>query len=324
VEFPPQQGPAPSPTQGDNQQSSQSNNQGQQINRASIGGSMVAYIDNAIVGSQVVVRFEDDIQNLTPDLEEFAFAKCHCTSPPGPGPRGLAPNVNTQLLHLYGEGAFNRRFSLFADVPLRWVQPQGAVLGGSYPNQRGLGDVVAGFKFALVASQRRYVTFEMQTFFPSGNASKGLGTNHYSVQPSILYYQKLSDRISLESELEDWHPFGGSPTDSTPASPRYASDVLTYGIGVSYKLFNAMHVQFAPLVEFVGWHLSGGFETVPNSQNNPVGIPAGEGGMNLLNLKGGGRLTIGVHSSVYLGYGRALTGLYWYLRVMKVEYRYAF
>jgi hypothetical protein len=292
--------------------------QGGTIDRSGKAGSMVGYIDNAIVESQIVVRAEDEIQNLTYDLAEFFIPQCKCGSPPGTGPPIDLTNLNAQILHLYGEYAVNRRFSVFTDVPVRWLQPvePKSILFG---NQAGLSDVMAGFKFALAASPQHYVTFEVQSFFPSGSPSKGLGTGHYSVQPSILYYQRVTNRLTLESEFGGDHPIGG--TD-------FAGDVLNYGIGPSYKLYASDRFEFAPLVEFIGWRILNGqvtngtpSECTNSLETNPTCSAAG---INILNLKGGARVTVGAHNSVYVGYGRALTGAYWYLRVMRVEYRYTF
>ena len=302
-----------------------------------IDGSNVGYIDNAIVDSEVVVRFENEIQNLTPDLAEFLFPHCNCAATsnlgPGTGPPGLAANVNTQLLHIYGQYAVNRHLSLFAEIPVRWIQPKDPILsppGQSFVSQHGLGDVMAGFKFAVIASPERYVTFELQTFFPSGDSSKGLGTNHYGLQPSLLYYQKLSNRLTIESELAELHPIGGTPG--------FAGDVLTYGLGPSYTLFRGKGLEFSPLVEFIGWRVLNGMVTnAPqprvgpvncgsdsNSSNDPKNPVPCSAVSNIINLKGGARVALGNHNSVYLGYGRALTGLYWYLRVFRIEYRYTF
>lgn len=323
------QGPAPTPAQKGKapQPQPQTSKPGGEITSPSIGGSMVGYIDNAIVGSEIVVRFENEIQNLTPDLAEFLYPKCNCAyTPEGPGPPVLVTNLNTEVLHMYGEYALNRRFSVFAEVPVRWIQPQSQVfLSGSRPfaNQSGLSDVMAGFKLAILASAQHYVTIEMQSFFPSGNGSLGLGTDHYSVQASILYYQRVTRRLSLESEFGELHPIGGSAGFSSSGSSNrggFAGDILDYGVGPSYKLFNGNRVQFTPLVEFIGWRLLGGFQTVSAFP----GVATPVAGSNILNLKGGARVTFGAHNSIYAGYGRSLTGLYWYLRVFRLEYRYSF
>src|ERR1700687_167318 len=100
--------------------------------RPSIGGSMVAYIDNAIIGSQIRMRFDAGFDNNSPDRAEFFYAKCGCyrvlngnafaaafdPNAPGPG-TGIPTAINFQQLRFNLEYALVRRFSVFADVPIR-------------------------------------------------------------------------------------------------------------------------------------------------------------------------------------------------------------
>jgi hypothetical protein len=90
----------------------------------------------------------------------------------------------------------NSSFSVFAEIPIRWLQPQGFITSpptdtfAPFPNESGIGDVMAGFKFAPLAASNHYLTFQFRTYFPSGDASRGLGTKHYSVEAGVLYYQR--------------------------------------------------------------------------------------------------------------------------------------
>ena len=105
-----------------------------EIKRPPIDASMVGYIDNAIVGSEVRIRFDAAFNDAFPDRAEFVYAKCGCyrgapgnandPNAPGPGP-GVPKNVNFQILSFMGEYAVNRRFSAFVEIPFRWIQPQG-------------------------------------------------------------------------------------------------------------------------------------------------------------------------------------------------------
>jgi hypothetical protein len=58
--------------------SSQSSAPSGEIKRPKIEGSMVGYIDNAIVGTEARLRFEVAIDDQYPDLGEFFYAKCGC------------------------------------------------------------------------------------------------------------------------------------------------------------------------------------------------------------------------------------------------------
>ena len=306
--------------------------------RPKIPGSMVGYIDNPIPESQIRIRFDDNFDDEFPDRSEFVYAKCRCytvlntlapnpisqaydPNAPGPG-TGVPTSVNYQQLFMNAEYSPYRRFSAFVEVPIRWLQPQGFIAFTPFPNESGLSDVTAGFKFAAVASESTYVTFQFKSYFPSGDSSKGLGTNHYSIEPSILLYQRLSDRFALEGQVGDWHPIGGSAGVPITNSEGFAGDVFFYGIGPSYKLYRGRHVGLTPVVELFGWHVISGFQTQPGG---PVlGAASEVGGVNIVNLKVGVRTNFGFHNSIYIGFGQALTHDDWYKHIVRVEYRYTF
>jgi Putative MetA-pathway of phenol degradation len=300
-------------------------------------GSMIGYIENAIVGSHVRIRTEAGFNGEFPDRAEFFYAKCGCyqglggtglpaydPNAPGPAP-GVLQKFNFQQVLLEGEFAFGRRFSLFTEIPIRWIQPKTFVAGtGSFENQAGLSDVRAGFKAALLASPSHYLTLQFKSYFPSGDASKGLGTNHYSIEPAILYYQELSDRWAVESEFGVWHPIGGSVGVATPANlhpEKFAGNVIFYGVGPSFKIVNTERVRFGPVLEVVGWNVRGGWETVVASLDR---IADSVGGTNIANIKIGVRLGLAASHSFYLGYGHALTDAVWYEDTVRFEYRYSF
>ena len=310
-----------------------------------IEGSMVGYIDNAIVGSQIRIRFEAAFHNNAPDRAEFFYAQYAGLN--GPGPNSVVAALNFQQLYLYGEYAPIKRFSFFTQVPVRWIQPQLTVanvnpsLSPPFPNvnEAGLSDVAAGFKLAAVASSNQYLTLQFQAYFPSGSASMGLGTRHYSVEPAVLYYRRLSDRMVLEAQVGDSHPIGGSTcllpcntiTSSKTLGDGFAGDVFFYGVGPSYVLYRGKNVWITPVIELVGWRVLGGLETncisgvlngVPNSCANQLAVPAS--GTSVVNLKVGARTSIGKHNSFYIGFGQAITRLVWYEHIVRAEYRHSF
>jgi hypothetical protein len=295
-------------------------------------GSMVGYIDDAVVGSKIRIRFETGLHNHTPDRAEFFYAKCGCYADPdllkkkdsapaydpaAPGPRPNAVgDLNFQQLYVQGEYAISSRFSAFAELPTRWLEPKTFLNPGSgFTNQAGIGDVRAGVKLAVLAESRQTVTVQLQMFFPTGQALNGLGTDHASLQPELLLYQQLSDRLVLESQIGDWHPFGGSAGVPTSGSGKFSGDVLFYGIGPSYEVYRTGSVRFAPVVELVGWYVRSGFQTAATSDAS---------GTNIVNLKIGARTSWSPASSLYVGYGHALTSSTWYDDIVRFEYRYSF
>ncbi len=312
-----------------------------EIKRPKSEGSMVGYIDDAIIGSQIRIRFDAGFNDPFPDRDEFFYGKCGCyatlpagnpaTDPkaPGPGP-GIATNLNFQQLYLFGEYAPLRRLSAFFELPFRFIQPSfvDPQLLGTFPNHGGVSDVSLGVKLGLIDSERSALTFQFKSYLPSGNAADGLGTNHSSIEPSLLLWHSLSPRWTIEGQLGDWHPISGSRGVPTVGSSSFAGDVFIYGAGVSAQVYHNSTVSIAPVVELVGWQLLGGFQTqfggpITAGVGGP-GVAANESGTSIVNVKLGARTTIHNHNSVYVGYGRAVTDAAWYKNLLRVEYRYAF
>ena len=239
---------------------------------------------------------------------------------PGPQPGG-SNNINFQQLYFLAEYAPVGRFSVFTEVPIRWIQPQsfipGTFTGPTFSNQSGISDVRAGFKLAVSASSNHSLTLQLKAYFPSGDGSRGLGTAHYSVEPSLLYYQRLSDRWSVESQIGGWHPINGS---NFSGRGDYAGDIFLYGIGPSYQLVNLENIKFAPVVELFGWYVLGGLQLI--GTNSPTLADAS--GTSIVNLKVGARTSFGGHNSVYVGFGQAVTHSVWYEHIIRAEYRYSF
>jgi hypothetical protein len=289
--------------------------------------SMVGYIGDATIGPQIRVRFDAGFELNAPDRAEVFYGKCGCyrdlpvnhlafdPEASGPGP-GIAEELEYQQLYVLGEFAMNGRVSLYGELPVRWVQPQSFVAGtGSFGNQSGLSDLRAGLKVALAATDDQYVTVQLQTDAPSGESEKGLGTDHWTVAPALLYFQRLGERVAVESQFGSAHPIGGSPGIPASNTEGFAGSYLMYGIGASVELAPGANVGFAPVVELVGWHVLSGFQTIDFDEAD---------GTNIVNLKIGARLSAGDHGSFYVGYGRALTDAFWYHDIVRVEYRWGF
>jgi hypothetical protein len=298
------------------------------IKRATINPSMVGYIEEAVVRSEIRLRFDAAFDDKTPDRAEFFYAKCGCykfapiTNPaydpntPGPGP-GIPKDVDFQQLYLYGEFAPIRNLSAFLEVPIRWLQPDAAPgTAQAFAKASGVGDMHLGFKFAPLILEHSTLTLQFKASLPSGDAKRGLGTNHASIEPSILYYQRLSDRLAVEAEFGDTHPLSSSAGIPTSNSGRFAGDVLFYGVGPSYLLTSTEHIQLAGVMELVGWNVRSGYVTGPANPSTS--------GINIVNLKIGPRVSIGTTHSLYFGYGIALTSQSWYRDIFRTEYRYAF
>jgi hypothetical protein len=297
-----------------------------EVERPPIDASMVGYIENAIVGSQARIRFDAAFNDAFPDRAEFIYAKCGCyrnpppadPNAPGPGP-GVPKNINFQTLSFMGEYAPASRLSGFVEIPIRWLQPQGVIpppnVTQAFPSSDGIGDLEAGLKFAVLASRNKYVTTQLKSYFPSGDARSGLGTNHYSLEPSLLYYGKLSERFDMEGELGGWLPIGGSAGTPISSSSGFAGNILFYGIGPSYRVIDGERFRLSPVIELVGWNVTGGKQTGPQTDAS---------GTNIVNIKIGTRMSFLAENSIYVGYGKALSSADWYDQIVRIEYRHTF
>jgi hypothetical protein len=294
--------------------------------------TMVGYIDDAIIQTNFRIRFESAQHDPLPDRAEFFYAKCGCYAglqgtglahlfdPQAPGPRpNIANDINYQQLYLRGEYAASRHVSGFIELPFRWLKPQGFLLDGEgFPNSSGIGDVRGGVKVALLSTPKHVVTAKLQAYLPTGDASVGLGTNHASLEPSLLYFTQATDKVRVESQFGVWHPYVGSVGFDPSQPERFAGNIVFYGFGPSVDLYHGRGFSLAPVVEFLGWHVTSGFQT-KDPGNPPVNDASGT---NIFNIKIGARLSWTDKGSIYVGWGHALTDERWYSSVLRIEYRY--
>jgi hypothetical protein len=230
-------------------------------------------------------------------------------SPAARGYKLPETNINFQEITAYLEWAPVERFSVFVETPVRFVNPEVNAATA------GFGDMNAGFKWAFLYEPDRVMTFQLRSYFPTGDPAEGLGTNHYTLEPSLLYFRAFTEYFTMEAQLGDWIPIGG--TD-------FAGNVLEYGIGFSYHIYETPRLRITPVIELLGWTVLGGKETA--SLGNNVFEIQNAAGNTIVNAKFGVRVGLGEsqRSDFYAGYGQALTGDVWYREMFRVEYRFKF
>ncbi len=269
----------------------------------STNDSSVGYIDNAIPGSMVRLRFDSAYDFRRPNRSEFFYA-------PGPPQGGglVLPesNVDYQEASIYAEALLCQGVSAFFEVPWRFLNPD------INDNGNGLSDINAGFKWAFLANECSVLTLQVKAYFPSGEEDRGLGNDHYSIEPGLLFYKSLDPRWALEGELRYWIPIDGG---------QFAGSVLRYGIGLQYELYNDCEHWITPVVELVGWTALDGEQSILH----PSGLVETESaeGDTIVNLKLGVRFGVGA-GDFYAGYGRSLTGDAWYENIFRFEFRLLF
>ena len=209
-----------------------------------VNDSKVGYIDCAIPSDVFRVRYDSTSNNRVPSRAEFFYAK---GAPLGPGLPFPERSVDYQDISAYLELRLQPGLSGFLDVPARFLNPD------INDNTGGFGDLNAGFKYALRTTDSEVLSFQLRTFVPTGDAQRGLGTNHVSLEPAILFYESLGERAGVEAECRYWVPIGG--TD-------FAGEVVRYGIGAHYDIYTNNGMRLSPVVEVVGWTVLAGKESV--------------------------------------------------------------
>ncbi len=254
------------------------------------------------------------------------------------------------------------------EVPFRSVDityppgfEQPLILGSPGVENSGLGDVRPGLKYALIVEPERYLTFQLKGYLATGKAEEGLGTDHDSIEPGLLYFSQGSSGFALAAELRWWHPLGGSSDPLTGASnpnsdvgrlsavpgfitggplpvgtpgldpvvsnDGFAGDIVRFGFGVSRDA-SGSRIQVAPVVELVGWYVLDGFATPDVALPPAPFVPPGQSIFIeradddlILNLKLGARIHGARTGSFYIGYGIPLTDDDWYGGIFRLEYR---
>ena len=316
-----------------------------------VSDSNTGYIDNAIIGTRFRVRVDGGWGIDAADRAEFFYGACGCArvvpnppanepnpegevlNPNAPGPTGTwtpgailtSPLIETDLdyqeIRLDFEYAFRSNFSLFAELPYRSID------GEILPSYSGIADIRAGFKWGLLNNPAHHLTLQVRGYFPTGDARKGLGTDHASVEPGLLYFGQLNDNWTMAAELRYWSPIDGTSGRGTGFSEDYAGDVLRYGVGFGYDYHTASGNTITPVVELVGWSVLGGL-MLSSADGTPLGTTVpGHGyrevdGDNIVNLKFGLRFGMGEKRSIFVGYGTALTDDVWYDDIVRLEFRH--
>jgi hypothetical protein len=273
----------------------------------------VGYIDSAVPFTHARIRFDAAYGADFPDRAEFFYATWAAAAPGAPGPPLRETNVDYQELQAYFEYAPFEDASVFVDAPVRFLNPD------INDNTSGLGDMTAGVKWAIAQDACSLTTLQLKAYFPTGDASRGLGTDHVSIEPGLLVLRRLSERLVFEGEVRDWISIGG--TDG------FEGNVLRYGAGLSHLTFQSCCWNVRPVIETVGWTVLEGRKTGFGG----VGGIFDADGDTVVNLKAGVRIGFGgggnlyfANRSLYVGYGRALTGDVWYDDILRAELRVLF
>lgn len=271
------------------------------------------YVDSAIISDMFRYRFDAAYDNPLPDRAEFFYGQCGCFGGNAPGPLKPERSVDYQEFTPYLERAVSPGFSLFAEAPVRFINPE------INDNTGGMGDINFGFKGSLYNTESQFLTAQLRVYAPTGDADRGLGTGHASLEPGVLYLGRVNDRLATQGEFRVWIPL----SDSQFQGRNFAGTVLRTGFGTGYDLVNldtcSQRRRLTGTFETVAWYITDGLAF--GGVDNPVVLDADND--TIVNLKTGLRYSAG-RQSIASSYGFAVTGDRWYSDIMRLEYRYAF
>ena len=193
-------------------------------------------------------RFEADWDMQFPDRAEYFWArddgKGRGPQPPHSFPKSPTarfPNpikyrgegsLNYDQLSMYIETASsNNKASFFVEIPYRSTNPLYTA------HHAGFSDMNLGTKTALLDCELLLVTLQFKTFLPIGDSTKGLGTGHVSLEPSLLAALKLSTETYIQGQIAEWIPIGGDPN--------YEGAILHYHSSLNHVLYRITPQDFA-------------------------------------------------------------------------------
>ena len=269
-----------------------------------IRDASVGYIDSASIADQMRIRSDRGSGFKFPNRSEFFYAR---SRPFGPGLPLPEKSVDFQDHTLYLEKMIAPEWSVFAEGGLRYLNPQ------VNANTAGIGDMNLGFKYVFLNDADQIWTFQLRTYVPTGDADRGLGNLHTSLEPAILGFTRLSEDLGLASEFRYWQPLGGT---------EFAGGILRYGLGLRYNLLQGEQWRLSPTAEAIGWTVLGGKES--RQLDDGTVIQNNAAGETIVNLKLGARLDLNERAGFYAGYGRAVTGNQWYRDVVRIEFRWLY
>lgn len=210
--------------------------------------------DVASVRPKTQQRFRWDAgMNLNlPDRAEFFWARADGKGR-GPTPAAGALLASNRIQYndfsYYFEAAIEK-FALIVQVPYRSVEPT------DYARATGLGDVKFGAKSVIFDCELLQIGTQFLVYTPTGNANRGLGTGHYSLEPSLLFGLRVASDTYVQGQISEWIPVHGDQD--------YAGAVLHTHVALNHELFR-LHADW-PVIGTFGantWTFQDGAYTDP-------------------------------------------------------------
>ena len=260
------------------------------------------------------IRYDNMINIRFPDRNQYLLMQTNANFPQHYTNRhGVTfrtdPSANLQQLYLYQEVAAQRG-SFFVEYPYRQLNPLFS------PTQAGFSDINFGIKSLMLDTELLQISFQFRTYTPSGNAAQGLGTGHFSLDPSLLSSLKLAPDTYFQAQLGNWVPLGGNQK-------------ITGGILYWFMSLNQVVWRLSPdtpviaMLEMDGWSFENGGYTNPIANYGPKVIGSG-GGVSYFNIGPGLRAALGKAVDLGTALTFSTTSNHWGSPWFRLEVRFLF
>jgi hypothetical protein len=218
------------------------------------------FVDHARPATLTRLRWDAGRNLIHPDRSEFFWA-AQGRKGPGAVVGGVVQNpvvsVDYDELSLYTEAGADR-FSFWVNVPYRSLEfrpRDGGSIGAG-----GFGDMSIGTKSLILDSEVLQLTFQFATFIPIGNAGRGIGVGHVSLDPSLLWAVKLYTDTWWQSQLGYWIPISPTTVDGSP----FAGGILHYHNTINHVIARPLcDTALVGTIESVGYTFTAGGFTDP-------------------------------------------------------------
>jgi hypothetical protein len=210
------------------------------------------FVDGARPITQTEIRWDAGRGGNFPDRAEYFWARADGQ---GRGPRPPAGRLGEYHfdyddLTIITETAKDK-LSMIVEMPYRAVSPD------FYAHGAGFGNMGIGTKTLLFDCELMQVSMQMKTYLPIGNALKGVGNGHVSLEPSLLFAVKLHADTYVQAQISEWIPIGGDPF--------YAGSVLHTHTSLNHVLH-----RFGPDIPLVGTMEANTFSFQDGAYTDPV------------------------------------------------------
>jgi hypothetical protein len=165
------------------------------------------FVDGVRPVTQMKLGFDFGWDLPHPDKGELFWPRIGQKGPQRPqGNAAFAPrSLDYSRAYMVNEAAVGGVFSMFVETSILEFNPENGFAGAS-----GFGDLVIGTKNMVLDCELLQVAFQTKTFIPTGNFTRGLGTGHVSIEPSLIAALKLTNYSYLQGQVGYRFPIGGT------------------------------------------------------------------------------------------------------------------